>query len=172
MARSATAEKSQYQAYTGKKRVRSRFGKIADWQIPNLIEVQKNSYNNFLQMVTPNDQRNFMGLQEVFKTVFPIRDSGGRAELDFVSYEFDTPKYDVDECITRGLTFAAPLRVTLRLSVFDVEEDTGLRLIRDIKEQDVYMGDIPLMTDKRYFHRQRHRARDRLANAPLTWRCV
>ena len=87
-----------------------------------------------------------VGLQEVFKSVFPIRDFSERAQLEFVRYELEKPKYDVDECQQRGMTFAAPLKVTLRLVVWDVDEDTGSRSIRDIKEQDVYMGDMPLMT--------------------------
>ena len=92
------------------------------------------------------EQRGNVGLQEVFKSVFPIRDFSERAQLEFVRYELETPKYDVDECQQRGITFAAPLKVTLRLVVWDVDEDTGSRSIRDIKEQDVYMGDMPLMT--------------------------
>ena len=92
------------------------------------------------------EQRANVGLQEVFKSVFPIRDFSERAQLEFVRYELETPKYDVDECQQRGITFAAPLKVTLRLVVWDVDEDTGSRSIRDIKEQDVYMGDMPLMT--------------------------
>src|SRR3546814_189376 len=83
---------------------------------------------------------------EAFKTVFPIRDFSGRAQLEFVRYELEDPKYDVEECQQRGMTYAAPLKVTLRLVVWDVDEDTGARSIRDIKEQDVYMGDMPLMT--------------------------
>src|SRR3546814_19802157 len=86
------------------------------------------------------------GLQEVFTSVFPIRDFSERAELQFVRYELEEPKYDVEECQQRGMTFAAPLKVTLRLVVWDVDEDTGSRSIRDIKEQVVYMGDMPLMT--------------------------
>src|SRR6202048_3122330 len=92
------------------------------------------------------EQRGSVGLQEVFKSVFPIRDFSERAQLEFVRYELETPKYEVDECQQRGITFAAPLKVTLRLVVWDVDEDTGSRSIRDIKEQDVYMGDMPLMT--------------------------
>ena len=92
------------------------------------------------------DKRTSVGLQEVFKSVFPIRDFSDRARLEFVSYELETPKYDVEECQQRGITFAAPLKVTLRLVVWDVDEETGARSIRDIKEQDVYMGDMPLMT--------------------------
>jgi DNA-directed RNA polymerase subunit beta len=114
--------------------------------MPNLIEVQRSSYDHFLQMGVPAEQRGSVGLQEVFKSVFPIRDFSERAQLEFVRYELETPKYDVDECQQRGITFAAPLKVTLRLVVWDVDEDTGSRSIRDIKEQDVYMGDMPLMT--------------------------
>ena len=91
------------------------------------------------------------GLHEVFTSVFPIKDFSDRAEIDFVRYELEQPKYDVDECQQRGMTYCAPLKVTLRLSVFDVDENTGLRSIRDIKEQDVYMGDMPLMTDNGTF---------------------
>ena len=94
----------------------------------------------------PPEQRANVGLQEVFRSVFPIRDFSERAQLEFVRYELETPKYEVDECQQRGINFAAPLKVTLRLVVWDIDEDTGSRSIRDIKEQDVYMGDMPLMT--------------------------
>src|SRR5207248_2187319 len=114
--------------------------------MPNLIEVQRASYDHFLQMGVAAEQRASVGLQEVFKSVFPIRDFSERAQLEFVRYELESPKYEVDECQQRGITFAAPLKVTLRLVVWDVDEDTGSRSIRDIKEQDVYMGDMPLMT--------------------------
>ena len=87
----------------------------------------------------------------MFKSVFPIDDFAGRGRLEFVQYELEEPKYDVEECIQRGLTFAAPLKVRLRLIVWDVDEDTGSRSVRDIKEQDVYMGDMPLMTDNGTF---------------------
>ena len=138
--------------FTGRKRVRKSFGRIPEVaQMPNLIEVQRSSYDQFLQMSVPSERRMTVGLQEVFKSVFPIRDFSERAELDFVDYELEQPKYDVEECQQRGLNFAAPLKVTLRLTVFDIEEDTGLRSIRDIKEQDVYMGDMPLMTDNGTF---------------------
>ncbi|MEQ8968753.1 MAG: DNA-directed RNA polymerase subunit beta [Azospirillaceae bacterium] len=139
-------------SFTGRKRVRKNFGRIPEVaRMPNLIEVQRRSYDQFLQMETAPEDRTFVGLQEVFQSVFPIRDFSERAELDFVSYELEEPKYDVEECQQRGMTFAAPLKVTLRLTVFDVEEDTGLRSIRDIKEQDVYMGDMPLMTENGTF---------------------
>jgi DNA-directed RNA polymerase subunit beta len=139
-------------SYTGRKRVRRSFGRIRTVaQMPNLIEVQKSSYDHFLQMDTPPEKRGNVGLQEVFKSVFPIKDFSERGTLEFVKYELEQPKYDVEECQQRGMTFAAPLKVTLRLVVWDVDEDTGARSIRDIKEQDVYMGDMPLMTSNGTF---------------------
>ncbi|WP_018390595.1 DNA-directed RNA polymerase subunit beta [Ancylobacter sp. FA202] len=135
------------QTFTGRKRVRKFFGKIQEVaEMPNLIEVQKASYDQFLQIVEPKGGRADDGIQAVFKSVFPISDFSGAAMLEFVRYEFEPPKYDVDECRQRGMTFAAPLKVTLRLIVFDVDPDTGSKSVKDIKEQDVYMGDIPLMT--------------------------
>ena len=134
-------------SFTGRKRIRRTFGRIAEvTQMPNLIEVQKTSYDQFLQMGIKLEDRERVGLQEVFVSVFPIRDFAERAELQFVHYELEEPKYDVEECQQRGMTYAAPLKVTLRLVVWDIDEDTGARSIRDIKEQDVYMGDMPLMT--------------------------
>lgn len=139
-------------SFTGRKRVRRNFGRIEEVaQMPNLIEVQRNSYEQFQQKDILAQDREMRGLQEVFTSVFPIKDFGDKAEIDFVKYEFEEPKYDVDECLQRGMTYAAPLRVTLRLSVFDVDADSGLRSIRDIKEQDVYMVDMPLMTDNGTF---------------------
>jgi DNA-directed RNA polymerase subunit beta len=119
--------------------------------MPNLIEVQKNSYEKFLQMHTEPRTRQSEGLQEVFRSVFPIKDFSERSSLEFVKYEFEEPKYDVEECQQRGMTYAAPLKVTLRLIVWDVDEETGLKTVRDIKEQDVYMGDMPLMTENGTF---------------------
>ena len=137
---------------TNRKRVRKSFGRITEVApMPNLIEVQKSSYDHFLQMDVPNDERQDVGLQEVFKTVFPIKDFSEISMLEFVRYELETPKFDVDECQQRGLTFAAPLKVTLRLVVWDVDEFTGAKSIRDIKEQEVYMGDMPLMTENGTF---------------------
>jgi DNA-directed RNA polymerase subunit beta len=114
--------------------------------MPNLIEVQKASYDQFLIVDAPQGGRPDEGLQSVFKSVFPISDFSNTALLEFVKYEFEAPKYDVDECRQRGMTFAAPLKVTLRLIVFDVDPETGARSVKDIKEQDVYMGDMPFMT--------------------------
>ena len=135
------------QSATDRKRIRKSFGRIESIaSLPNLIDVQKTSYANFLQTNVASKDRTETGLQAVFKSVFPIHDFSGRGDLEFVKYELDEPKYDVGECIKRGLTFAAPVRATLRLVVWDIDEETGARTIRDIKEQDVYMGDLPLMT--------------------------
>ncbi len=139
-------------SFTGRKRIRKNFGRIPEVAtMPNLIDVQRASYEAFLQMNIPPDSRTMSGLQEVFKSVFPIDDFAGRGRLEFVYYELEEPKYDVEECIQRGLNYAAPLKVILRLIVWDVDEDTGARSIRDIKEQPVYMGDMPLMTDNGTF---------------------
>ena len=139
-------------SFTGRKRIRKSFGRIPEVvAMPNLIDVQRASYEAFLQMHTAPDSRTKTGLQEVFTSVFPIDDFAGRGRLEFVSYELEEPKYDVEECIQRGLTFAAPLKVILRLIVWDLDEDTGARSIRDIKEQPVYMGDMPLMTENGTF---------------------
>src|ERR1700724_202820 len=135
------------QTFIGRKRVRKFFGKIEEVaEMPNLIEVQKASYDQFLLIQEPKGGRPDEGLQAVFHSVFPINDFSSTALLEFVKYEFEPPKYDVDECRQRGMTFAAPLKVTLRLIVFDVDPDTGAKSVKDIKEQDVYMGDMPLMT--------------------------
>jgi DNA-directed RNA polymerase subunit beta len=119
--------------------------------IPNLIELQKKSYEAFLQKDVDPDRRGVAGLQGVFKSVFPISDFNNTASLEFVSYTLEPAKYDVDECRQRGMTFAAPIKVTLRLIVFDVDEATEARSIRDVKEQEVYLGEIPLMTSNGSF---------------------
>ncbi len=135
------------QVFNGRNRIRKKFGHIAEIaEMPNLIEVQKSSYDDFLMVKEPPGGRADTGLQAVFKSVFPISDFQGRSTLEFVRYDFDAPKYDVDECMQRDMTYAAPLKVKLRLIVFDVNEETGSRSIKDVKEQDVYMGDMPLMT--------------------------
>ncbi|MBB5518535.1 DNA-directed RNA polymerase subunit beta [Amphiplicatus metriothermophilus] len=140
------------QSFVEKKRIRKNFGKIGDAApMPNLIQVQKDSYEQFLQRHIPAAERRNEGLEAVFRSVFPIMDFTETAVLEYVSYEFEEPKYDVDECQQRDMTYAAPLKVTLRLAVFEVDEDTGAKSIRDVKEQEVYMGDIPLMTDNGTF---------------------
>ncbi len=133
--------------FNGRRKVRKSFGSIREvTEMPNLIEVQKASYDQFLLVNEPKGGRPDEGLQAVFKSVFPITDFSNTASLEFVKYEFEQPKYDVDECRQRDMTFAAPLKVTLRLIVFEVDEETGARSVKDIKEQDVYMGDMPFMT--------------------------
>ncbi|MEH6699566.1 MAG: DNA-directed RNA polymerase subunit beta [Brevundimonas sp.] len=147
-----TAQIASATSFTGKKRIRKSFGRIPEAvQMPNLIEVQRASYEQFLQRETRAGDRIDQGIEAVFKSVFPIKDFNERAVLEYVSYEFEAPKYDVEECIQRDMTYAAPLKVKLRLIVFETDEETGARSVKDIKEQDVYMGDIPLMTDKGTF---------------------
>ena len=139
-------------SFTAKKRIRKSFGNIPESiQMPNLIEIQRSSYEHFLQMHVPTSQREGEGLDAVFRSVFPIKDFSDRATLEYVSYEFEPPKFDTQECMQRDLNYAAPLKVKLRLIVFETDEETGARSIKDIKEQDVYLGDIPLMTDKGTF---------------------
>ncbi len=140
------------QSITEVLRTRKSFSKIEKIiDIPNLIEVQIQSYKNFLQKVVKPEARQNIGLQKVFMSVFPISDFSGTASLEFVSYSFDIPKYDVHECKERGMTYSAPIRVVVRLVIWDVDEITGAKSIRDIKEQEIYFGEIPLMTDEGTF---------------------
>jgi DNA-directed RNA polymerase subunit beta len=128
-------------------RFRRSFGRIRKIiDLPYLIEIQKNSYELFLQRDAPPTQRQNLGLQEVFKSVFPIKDFNETASLEFVSYSLGEPKYDVEECHQRGMTYAAPLKVTVQLVLWDVDSQTGSRSIKNVKEQEVYFGEIPLMT--------------------------
>ena len=134
-------------SFTGRKRLRKYFGHMVEVaEMPNLIEVQKTSYDQFLQVEKPEGGRIDMGLEAVFKSVFPISDFSETSLLEYVDYHFEEPKYDVEECQQRSMTYAAPLKVTLRLIVFDVDQETGAKSVKDIKEQDVYMGDVPFMT--------------------------
>src|SRR5688572_29036509 len=135
-------------------RVRKHYGKITKIiDIPNLIDIQKTSYDKFLQANTPPPEREDIGLQGVFKSVFPIRDFNGTSELVFVGYNLEKPKYDVDECRQRGMTYAAPIKVTIQLIIYDnqAEGAAGGKLVRDIKEQEVYFGELPLMTENGTF---------------------
>jgi DNA-directed RNA polymerase subunit beta len=133
-------------------RARKSFAKIGKIiEIPNLIDIQKQSYEKFLQKDVPIEKREDIGLQGVFKSVFPIKDFSETSSIEFVSYTLDKPKYDVDECRQRGMTFAAPIKVTVRLVIWDTNEDTGSQSIRDVKEQEVFFGEIPLMTDNGTF---------------------
>jgi DNA-directed RNA polymerase subunit beta len=128
-------------------RFRRSFGRIKKIiDLPYLIEIQKNSYDQFLQREVAPAQRQNFGLQEVFKSVFPIKDFNETASLEFVSYALGEPKYDVEECHQRGMTFAAPLKVTVQLVLWDVDAQSGARSIKNVKEQEVYFGEIPLMT--------------------------
>ena len=152
MAQSLAVQSTHGQSFTGRKRIRKSFGRIPEAvRMPNLIEVQRSSYEQFLQREVRPAQRRDEGLETVFRSVFPIKDFNERAMLEYVSYEFEDPKYDVEECIQRDMTYAAPLKVKLRLIVWEIDEETQARSVKDIKEQDVYMGDIPLMTDKGTF---------------------
>jgi DNA-directed RNA polymerase subunit beta len=128
-------------------RFRRSFGRIKKIiDLPYLIEIQKNSYDLFLQKDVALAQRQNLGLQEVFKSVFPIKDFNETASLEFVSYALGEPKYDVEECHQRGMTYAAPLKVTVQLVLWDVDAQTGSRSIKNVKEQEVYFGEMPLMT--------------------------
>ncbi len=140
------------QASATKKKVRKNFGKIAKIiDIPNLIDMQKQSYERFMQMNAPHEKRQDVGLQGVFKSVFPIRDFSGTSSLEYVAYAFGEVKYDVEECLARGMTYEAPLKLTVRLVVYDVDKETETQSIRDIKEQEIYFGTLPLMTHRGTF---------------------
>ncbi|MEP2204819.1 MAG: DNA-directed RNA polymerase subunit beta, partial [Tateyamaria sp.] len=133
--------------FLGQKRLRKYYGKIREvLDMPNLIEVQKSSYDLFLNSGDAETPTDGDGIQGVFQSVFPIKDFNETSVLEYVKYELEKPKYDVEECQQRDMTYSAPLKVTLRLIVFDVDEDTGAKSVKDIKEQDVFMGDMPLMT--------------------------
>ena len=136
-------------SFKRKRKAYCRFPTSVD--LPNLIEVQVQSYKNFLQGEVKPDERLNKGLHGVFTSVFPIKDFSGNTSVDFVSYSFDDPKYSVDECRQRGMTYSSPLKVVIRLVVMDVDEDTGVRSIRDVKEQEVFFGEIPLMTERGTF---------------------
>jgi DNA-directed RNA polymerase subunit beta len=133
-------------------RLRNSYSKIGEVaEIPNLIGIQKSSYERFLQSNVEPEKREEVGLQKVFKSVFPIRDYNNTASLEFVSYNLGTPKYDQDECRDRGMTWAAPLRVTIQLVLWDVNPETGARNLSALKEDVVYFGEIPLMTERGTF---------------------
>lgn len=119
--------------------------------IPNLIDIQKNSYRRFLQSDVPLDCRKNVGLEAVFRSVFPIKDFSESSSLEYVSYTLSKPKYDVEECHQRGMTYAAPMKVKVRLVIWDSGKESGVRGIKDIKEQEVYFGEIPLMTENGTF---------------------
>jgi DNA-directed RNA polymerase subunit beta len=133
-------------------RIRRNFGKIGKTiDIPNLIEVQKQSYERLLQKDVPSEERKDIGLQSPFKSVFPISDFSGTSSLEFVKYTFEDAKYSEDECLNKGMSYESPLRLTARLLVFDTDMTNGTKSIRDIKEQEIYFGTIPMMTKRGTF---------------------
>ena len=133
--------------HNNQKRIRKYYGKIREVaEMPNLIEVQRSSYDVFLNSGDSDIPLDNEGIHGVFNSVFPIKDFNDTAVLEYVSYELEKPKYDVEECQQRDMTYSAPLKVKLRLVVFDIDDVTGSKSVKGIKEQDVYMGDIPLMT--------------------------
>src|ERR687897_616522 len=140
-------------SFTEKKRIRKDFGKrFSILEVPYLLAIQLDSYRKFLQADTADDRRNEQGLHAAFKSVFPITSYSGNAILEYVSYRLGDPVFDVKECQLRGLTYAAPLRVKVRLVVYDKETSTPTKkTVKDIREQEVYLGEMPLMTDNGTF---------------------
>ncbi|MEW5757762.1 MAG: DNA-directed RNA polymerase subunit beta [Pseudomonadota bacterium] len=135
-------------SFTEKKRIRKDFGKRPSiLGVPYLLAIQKDSYREFLQLDTPPSERAERGLHAAFKSVFPITSYSGYASLEYVDFRLGKPVFDVKECKLRGTTYAAPLRVKVRLVIFDKEAPAGTKSIKDVKEQEIYMGEIPLMTD-------------------------
>ncbi|MBW2514587.1 MAG: DNA-directed RNA polymerase subunit beta, partial [Deltaproteobacteria bacterium] len=138
--------------FSATKRIRKNFGKIRKIvDIPDLIGMQRESFARFLQMDIPPEEREEIGLQAVFKSVYPIKDFTGTASLEFVSYRFGEIKHSEEECVQRGMTYELPVRITVRLVVYEVDKESGVSNIRDIKEQEIYFGTIPLMTEKGTF---------------------
>ncbi|MAJ24057.1 MAG: DNA-directed RNA polymerase subunit beta [Rickettsiales bacterium] len=137
---------------TNRRSLRHSFGMLSDTvNMPNLIEIQKHSYQMFLESGLGSDKKSEMGIQDALKSIFPVKDYAGRMSLKYISYKLDRPKYDVIECRQRGLTYSAALKVTFRLDVVNIDEDTGNKIGQDAREEEVYLGDIPLMTDKATF---------------------
>src|SRR5580658_1104584 len=135
-------------SYTEKKRIRKNFGKLLSAvEVPSLLAIQMDSYRNFLEADGKSDRLGSSGLHGVFSSVFPISSMSGYAALEYVTYRLGEPIFDVKECKMRGLTYAAPLRVKLRLVHYDREAEAGTHVVKDVKEQEVYMGEVPLMTE-------------------------
>ncbi len=139
-------------SFTKKKNIRKSFGKLKEsLSIPNLIEVQKNSYKELTEFKHDVEQHLIKGFDRVFKSIFPIEDLNDKATLEYVSYKLDKPKFDVEECITRGLTYSAALKCTLRLVVYEIDQENNTKDILSAKEQEVYMGEVPMMTNSGTF---------------------
>ena len=136
-------------SFTEKKSIRRNFGKLSEsLSIPNLIEVQKNSYNEFLKSKSLTDQLSELskGIDKVFKSIFPVEDGTDKSTLEYISYKLEKPKFDVLECRHRSLTYSAPLKANLRLVVYDIDAEKNTKQILSAKEQEVFIGDLPLMT--------------------------
>ena len=132
-------------SFTEKKRIRKDFGKLSEiMEVPYLLSIQVDSYSQFLQLNVPSDERGDVGLHAAFRSVFPIVSYSGNAALEYVDYRLGEPPFDVKECVLRGITYAAPLRVKVRLIIYDRESPS--KAVKDVKEQEVYMGEVPLMT--------------------------
>ena len=139
-------------SFTEKKNIRKSFGKLKEsLSIPNLIEVQKNSYKELTEFKEEIEQHLSKGFHRVFKSIFPIEDLNDKATLEYVSYRLEKPKFDVEECITRGLTYSAALKCTLRLVVYEIDQENNTKDILSAKEQEVYMGEVPMMTNSGTF---------------------
>jgi len=139
-------------SFTEKKNIRKNFGKLKEGlSIPNLIEVQKNSYRQLTELKQNIDQNLVKGFDRVFKSIFPIEDLNDKATLEYVSYRLEKPKFDVEECIQRGLTYSSALKCTLRLVVYEIDQENNTKEILSAKEQEVYMGEVPMMTNSGTF---------------------
>jgi len=158
-------------SFTEKKRIRKSFAKrVGALPVPFLLSTQLESFAAFLQAYTPPEQRKNNGLQAAFNGIFPIHSHSKNARLDFVSYQLGMPPFDVKECRQRGLTYASPLRARVRLTIMDKEASKPT--VKEVKEQEVYMGEIPLMTHTRLVRDQWYRARDRFPVAPFARRVL
>ena len=139
-------------SFTEKKNIRKNFGKLKEGlSIPNLIEVQKNSYKELTELKEDVDNNLVKGFDRVFKSIFPIEDLNDKATLEYVSYRLEKPKFDVEECIQRGLTYSSALKCTLRLVVYEIDQENNTKEILSAKEQEVYMGEVPMMTNSGTF---------------------
>ena len=137
---------------TNRRSLRHTFGVLSDTvNMPNLIAIQRSSYQQFLDSKIDADKKNEIGIDEALKSIFPVKDYAGRMSLKYISYKLDRPKYDVIECRQRGLSYSAALKVIFRLDIINIDEDTGDKIGQDAREEEVYLGDIPLMTDKATF---------------------
>ena len=137
-------------SYTEKRRIRKNFGRLPKvMELPRLVETQLESYSQFLQQDIDAEKRENKGLEEVFQTLFPIKSVSGNAALEYVSYQLGKPGYTVQECLIQGLSYSAPLRIVVRLVIYD--RDTNFQEVKDVKEGEVFMGEVPLMTDNGSF---------------------